>query len=348
MKIWGSSTFPIATLLFFCIVILFFRFLLYGGKCMKTYIFGAGTRGKNFAQILNLHDIKFEGFIDTFKKGSVDVVEKDGSMTSFQIIPLSELENIKSGINVIVSPIEPQAAKDIRRNLSDLGIQAVSIGTLLYPHDDLVSQERNFIAEYHRVCMNNYFEHAEQDEAVGIFWNEGTEFLRMFRKLNLKNVLELACGRGRHVPHYIDKADSIMLVDILQENIDFCKNRFSSFPKVSYYANNGRDLHDLSDESYSAVFSYDAMVHFELLDIYSYLKEIYRVLISGGRALIHHSNLTQSYKQSFSNAPGGRNYMSRELFAYMAYRSGFEVIEQKEGIWNMACGGDCLSLIEKA
>ena len=32
-------------------------------------------------------------------------------------------------------------------------------------------------------------------------------------------MVELACGRGRHVLHYIDKAENVILVDILDKNI---------------------------------------------------------------------------------------------------------------------------------
>ena len=56
--------------------------------------------------------------------------------------------------------------------------------------------------------------------------------------------------------------------------------------------------------------------------------EFNRVLVPGGRALLHHSDNHVNYKASFTNGESGRNYMSEELFAYMAYRNGFEVIEQ--------------------
>lgn len=43
------------------------------------------------------------------------------------------------------------------------------------------------------------------------------------------------------------------------------------------------------------------MVHFEMINIYRYLKDIFRVLKPGGMALIHHSNNLDDYKASFTN-----------------------------------------------
>lgn len=46
-------------------------------------------------------------------------------------------------------------------------------------------------------------------------------------------------------------------------------------------------------------------------------------------AIFHHSNNTSDYKNSFYNAVSGRNYMSKDLFAYLTYCAGFEVVEQQ-------------------
>lgn len=207
---------------------------------------------------------------------------------------------------------------------------------------------RKYCAFFHIDAMEGYFENAEKEDAIKTFWAEDSEFYQMFRKLDLTNVIELACGRGRHVPHYMDKAEKITLVDILEKNIEWCKKRFENSDKIVYYKNNGYDLEELETGKYTALFSYDAMVHFEMLDIYSYLKDIYRVLEKGGMALLHHSNYCSDYKVSFSNSANdsGRNFMSKMLFAYLADRAGFEVVEQKVIDWEVP-ELDCISLIKK-
>lgn len=129
-------------------------------------------------------------------------------------------------------------------------------------------------------------------------------------------------------------------------NIDICKEKFKGITKIDYYCNNGYNLNELNDSEYSALFTYDAMVHFEMMDIFEYLKDIYRVLRKGGMALFHHSNDTSNYKNSFSTAIGGRSYMSKDLFAYLAYRAGFEIVEQHVFDWS-AKDLDCVSLVSK-
>lgn len=132
---------------------------------------------------------------------------------------------------------------------------------------------REWCAFFHAKYNDNWFNEAELKDAVDVFWNEGSVFYQEFRKLDLENVIELACGRGRHVPHYINKAEKITLVDILEENMIICRDRFKDSNKIEYYKNNGYNLEKLNDDSYTSLFTYDSMVHFELMDIYEYLKD---------------------------------------------------------------------------
>lgn len=85
--------------------------------------------------------------------------------------------------------------------------------------------------------MDKYFEQVEKQ--TGVFCNTDSEFYQMFQKLDISKVIELACGRGRHVEHYFNGAEEITLVDILQTNIDFCKQRFGNYEKVKFYKNDG-------------------------------------------------------------------------------------------------------------
>lgn len=216
-----------------------------------------------------------------------------------------------------------------------------------YLGEDKVVFNRDYIAFFHKIKMDDYYSSAEKRENLDIFWGEQSDFLRLFKQLDLTNVIELACGRGRHVAQYIDKAEAITLVDILDKNISICRERFRGYGKVNYCCNNGFNLEQLQSEKYTALFSYDAMVHFEMMDIYQYLKDIYRVCIEGGRVLIHHSNYSEDYKASFLNSPHGRSYMTDSIFAYLAFRCGFKVLEQKTVSWGQVKDIDCITLLER-
>ena len=193
---------------------------------------------------------------------------------------------------------------------------------------------------YRELCAfehlhTEYFQSAESDEWLDVFWGKNSVFFHMFQQLDLSNVIELACGQGRHVPQYIE----------------LCKIRFQDHTHIHYYCNNGYNLQALESEQYSSLFSYDAVVHFEMLDIYEYLKDIYRVLVPGGMVLIHHSNTDNDYKISFHSGVYNRNFMSKKLFAYLSYRAGFEVVKQKVIDWGLGeelrKNLDCITLLRK-
>lgn len=301
-------------------------------------IYGAGKRGVSWYNLLkqnNLND-NIYGFCDRNYKNIQYVDDK-------KVYSYEEVKNLD--LPFFVSIVDKDMRNYAIKFLNDNGnIVENNLSKLL--NVDEVEFNRMYCAFFHIKNMDKYFDDAESQDWLNVFWGENTLFYQMFKKLDITDVIELAVGRGRHVQKYIDKANSVTVVDILQKNIDICKERYKNYNNIRYYCNNGYDLSELPDNSYTAVFSYDAMVHFEMLDIYNYLKETYRVLKKGGCALIHHSNNHSDYKLSFQNAPNGRNYMSKDLFAYLAYRAGFEIVEQNIIDWGVK-DLDCISLIRK-
>jgi ubiquinone/menaquinone biosynthesis C-methylase UbiE len=140
-------------------------------------------------------------------------------------------------------------------------------------------------------------------------------------------------------------------VDINKENIDFCKNRFSNESKIRYVVCSGSDFGEIDTDSITSIFTYDAMVHFEMLDIISYLKDAYRILIPGGRLLFHHSNAAFNPGVHYNQKPHWRNFMSADIFAHLAMRMGFSILSQDIMSWgggdNFSEALDCLSFCQK-
>ena len=193
---------------------------------------------------------------------------------------------------------------------------------------------------------SGYYDAAER--TVRQFWERSGPFRPLFDRLSLDHVVELACGHGRHVPQYLDTAEKVTLVDVTAENIDFCRQRFTN-PKITFLQNDGRSFPGVEDNSVSAVFSYDAMVHFEMLDVNEYLRESARILRPGGMVLLHHSNYSAAPENAYKSSPHWRNFMSAELMRYLASRAGLDVLDQTVIDW----GGrrkffqlDCISLLQ--
>jgi len=240
---------------------------------MNLYIYGAGCCGIKDKKLLEKNCIPFKGFID--RKAYEGMREIEG----YPVVSYEEFLEKPGEKEVIISMIGTDIREKVEKALSDDNIPTVLMTDLLTSEKDVVAKNRKFIADYHISTMDNYFKGAEN--SVGVFWNKETHFRKYFDKLDLTNVVELACGRGRHVPQYINKAGHVTLVDILEKNIEFCKERFKNSNKISYYVNNGYDLQAIADDSQTSLFSYDAVVHFEMLDIFSYLKECRRILQGG-------------------------------------------------------------------
>ncbi len=303
-------------------------------------IYGAGKQGRGYFDFLISKGVEdyIAGFCDKNYEAIREV--KGKRVYSYE-------EARKTGFPFLLAVADKGAMKEIEDIIREDGGSLYALDELSEVLKmDRVTFNREFCAFFHIHSMNAYFEAAESEKAIKCFWNETSPFYQMFQKLDLSNVIELACGRGRHVPQYREKAGAITLVDILNENIEFCRNRFKDRDNIAYYCNNGYNLQELSSDAYSALFSYDAVVHFEMMDIYEYLKDIFRVLKPGGQVLIHHSNYDGSYKASFGTSPSGRSFMNLKIFAYLAYRAGFEVEEQKEIDWGIE-NLDGLTLLKK-
>ena len=306
----------------------------------KIILFGAGKMGKSLYEFLQ--QIGESEIVACFCDNNADLWGQkigDAEVCSYEACKEKDNKFVITSV-AFAAEIEKLLQDDHKEYFANIDEWAAQ------QDFDRVEWNRVSCAWHHIDGMENYFDIAESTSSMNVFWNKESVIYKMFCKLDLDNVIELAVGRGRHVQMYEAKANHIVLVDILQKNIDFCKERFKGNEKIAYYCNNGYNLNELNDNEYSALFTYDAMVHFEMMDVFEYLKDIHRVLRKGGMALFHHSNNTSDYKNSFYNAASGRNYMSKDLFAYLAYRAGFEVLEQQVIDWSVK-DLDCVSLVRK-
>jgi len=185
---------------------------------------------------------------------------------------------------------------------------------------------------------------------VGVFWDLKSQFpfREMFDRLDDSVIVELACGRGRHSWQMRDWPNRKIMVDLVPENIELCRQRFAGVKNVRFIANNGMDLRGIADSSVTAVFCYDAMVHFDHEIVYSYLRECKRILRPGGMVLLHHSNYPGNPGGDYKANPSWRCFMPAGLVKDYAIKSGLEVVEQRCFAWGDTTDPiDCLSLIAK-
>lgn len=310
----------------------------------KIILYGAGNVGEEFYHHLEQYNLT-DHIYAYCDKNAASIKSKCGK----DVLSYDEAKSL--GIPFVISVRnEPNGFfNEIKELLDNDNVEYYdSLLNWIRKYVDLTQTIRNYCANFHITDMDGYFESAENPLSLARFWSNDSIFYKMFKNLDLTHVVELACGRGRHVPMYLQNATEITLIDILAKNIDIVKERFKDYTHIHYYQNNGYDFSQLPSEQYTSLFTYDAMVHFEFLDIFNYLKETYRILTPGGYALFHHSNDSLDYTNSFANCsnPHGRNFMDKKLFAFLAYRAGFEIIEQQVIDWGVK-DLDCITLVKK-
>lgn len=192
-----------------------------------------------------------------------------------------------------------------------------------------------------------YFTKGESEGWVASFWEPTSIFVRLFNELNTTRCAEIACGFGRHSAQIVNRCQELYLIDTSIDAIAVAKERFKAHPHVKVLlSEDGLSLPAVPNHHLTAVFSYDAMVHFEPLTVAAYLAEINRTLATHGRALLHHSNYAGNPTGKFSDAIGGRNYMTLDLFAHFCSRNGLKILYQHVLDWSFE-KSDALTLVEK-
>lgn len=216
---------------------------------------------------------------------------------------------------------------------------------------DFLKTNAEQIATTEAVVWENspYYDDAER--WTWLFWSEEKSFLPLFKQLDLSNLLELACGHGRHgeyvLSHFGEQIKSFVMMDILQSNVDYCRARIGGHNNLQIVTNSGVGYQPIPNCSVTAIFCYDAMVHFHRDVVRSYLVDTHRILKPGGKGLFHHSNYAFDPDASFGTNPHARAFMSNRLFKKYTESSGLEVVEQKVIAWGDNPDLDCLSLIRK-
>jgi len=139
------------------------------------------------------------------------------------------------------------------------------------------------------------------------------------------NVLEIAPGYGRMTEYLLKNNTNLSIVDLNENCIEKCKERFGDKIK-SYKVNNGFSL-QYEENYFDFVFSYDSFVHMTKDVIESYIKNISKILKPNGYTFIHHSFFYGSEYPRDNIA--GRSNMTPDLFRNIVTKYGMQVISQE-------------------
>ena len=104
--------------------------------------------------------------------------------------------------------------------------------------------------------------------------------------------LEVGCGPGRLMRPMSRHFVEIHGVDVSDEMIALSKEKLADIPNARTYVTDGSTLPMFDDESFEFVYSYAVFQHIPAREvIVSYLREIHRVMKTGGLAVLHFNGL---------------------------------------------------------
>lgn len=165
--------------------------------------------------------------------------------------------------------------------------------------------------------------------------------------INFDRCIDFAAGYGRNTRKLLEAgARHVTMVDVNPECATHLKSRFPE-DRANVVLNNGVDLSDLDTAAFTFLYSFDAIVHFDLEIILSYIPEFSRVLEPGAYTFLHHSNYTGNPGGDFRQNPHLRNFMSADIFKHVAVRSGFALCQQDIITWGKHPELDCITVLRR-
>jgi SAM-dependent methyltransferase len=153
--------------------------------------------------------------------------------------------------------------------------------------------------------------YAEWAHVIGIFQ---TVIYQTLAKKTGNNILDIGCGTGLlgiSSEPFIADGGTYTGIDVMQEDISFCKKHFTTqnykfihlnVANATYANDQPKQLEKwpIADKSQDLVTALSVWTHFSEDDALFYMKEIYRVLKDGGKAIVTFFFLNEDYQQSLS------------------------------------------------
>ncbi len=188
---------------------------------------------------------------------------------------------------------------------------------------------------------------------------------RIHALLPAKTILEIAPGFGRWTQFLAPQCQRLILVDLSEQCIQACQERFCAYSHIEYHVNDGKSIDFITDHSIDFVFTFDSLVHVEEDIVASYLDQLSRKLTPDGVGLIHHSNFGEyaGYLSRVNRLPYRLRQqlakrglietletqwrapsMTAAKFAAYAEKSGLQCISQEMVNWQSKRLIDCISI----
>ena len=134
-------------------------------------------------------------------------------------------------------------------------------------------------------------------------------------------IVEIGPGGGRWTDELRKLASKLVAVDISEECLRVCRERFADSDNIEWLLTPGNELPGVETGSTDAIWSFDVFVHINRTDVEGYASELQRVLKPGGIGVLHHGTT--------GGASGGwRSNMTAESMSEVLENAGLQVTKQ--------------------
>ena len=172
------------------------------------------------------------------------------------------------------------------------------------------------------------------------------------RKTGDGTVCDFACGGGAIAQEVMDQTQvaafrvpRFLLIDVINKNLEAAGGRIAKTAgetRVEGFVCNGNDFSNYSGEKCSLLYCWDAMVHFDIIDVVGYIKTLSNVC--KGYGFFHHSNYAGLTTDIQLN-PHWRNFMTKDVFKQICVSAGHEVVSQHLINWGEN-DLDCITVVK--
>lgn len=167
-------------------------------------------------------------------------------------------------------------------------------------------------------------------------------------------VLEIGQGGGKFTNMIAPEVRRVVCLDVSRNMLARARADLSGVKNVSYVLGDGRGLAPIAPGSIDFAFSYDVFVHLDQEDMYLYLRDLFRVLTPGGRAVISFANMLDpmgfkkfleevGQHRTGNRAPGRINFLSPDVVNTMVDSAGLSI----ESLHIAANNRDMLAVLER-
>lgn len=319
-------------------------------KDASVIIYGCGEVGQQFVdQILRLEYCSCLSIVD-------ENYMKMQHIAGIKVQAPSILKTCEFDKVVIASIIY---ADEIKKLLQDMNIPDKKIVNRIIKSEYKTKSKKISPDPQNSNMWDKYYGNAEKD-AESEFATYIKPTFSKYEDINMDEVLDFACGRGRIANIFSNISKQITCCDVNAGAIDFCKERFSDSKncKFKFVLNEimekSMNVLPLADREFTFIYSWDAMVHFSYKWLDFYIGEFYRISTDNAYVLMHHSNFAKSKEylqfggsENWHENPHGRTPVSHEDIAFIAGKHGFNVVAQKIFDWRGVPELDCISVFRK-